>query len=341
MAKPIYLPQKSIDYFKTNKDTRTDVLYLPQGSADFVEMNKDVIKEMLDKSLEKQAEFYNSSMNITNKRRRWKFILKEETDINNVQIKNAMATYNEDEDTITMTTGFYRDIFNLFITMSDRFEHALWKTIVALEFCVSHELAHLYAGHCQLSNDRELSIFFRFSNGLSRPVYQMLEIDADAIACGRVADAVASNNIFTNGYLYYMYDNQEQFLTDSIKALCGLFYYLRSLGCDKHFIPYTNTHPPTFVRCFATGYSFIDHYTINYEDKRLLLTKNIFDYLADKKNTFCKILNVEPFTKTMSDIHIIIDYLDTLVKIWNNEIKGKIKKHRRLPLRDPALSIWK
>lgn len=58
--------------------------------------------------------------------------------------------YKEYEDIIIMTKEFNKKYFFFLLNVDKNIPHGFWMATVATRFCLAHEMAHLYAGHCQL-----------------------------------------------------------------------------------------------------------------------------------------------------------------------------------------------
>jgi hypothetical protein len=49
-----------------------------------------------------------------------------------------------------MTKEFNKKYFFFLLNVDKNIPHGFWMATVATRFCLAHEMAHLYAGHCQL-----------------------------------------------------------------------------------------------------------------------------------------------------------------------------------------------
>jgi hypothetical protein len=104
-----------------------------------------------------------------------------------------------------------------------------------------------------------LFINYNEKTGLLYVEHQAFEMIADLITAEMVSDLV-STILRDNWYeKTYACDDKELFLFDSIKAISGFFYFLRSLGADNIVLLEKCTHPPTFVHCYESGLRFIEH----------------------------------------------------------------------------------
>ena len=315
--------------------------YSTKELLEIIDSFKTGIKALLDTWLENQVNFYNSDDNpkkpVNIRKCKFNFIDK----IDNNPVINAYAIYNENEDTILMTNELYRQIF-LFFTLSEyQFEHTFWMASLALGFCLSHEASHLFDGHCQLCKNNKLSLLYNEKTGLTYDEHQAIELEADALASGRVSD-ILSTSIEKNLYKNFYYKDEESFLSDSMRAICGVFYYLRFLGVDEHSSLNNCSHPPSFVRCFRTAMAFIEHYSLIYEDRKDLLFSSLINNVYDKDNIYREKFEIDPFVKNQKiDLDFVGKYTGFLVDIWNTNIKSKVEKFSRTPpKRNREIDFW-
>jgi hypothetical protein len=292
------------------------------------------VRCFFDEFLNKIVNLFNSNLNTKKpvEVRKWGLYFYNNIGTKTKKIElNACALYKEHEDTIIMTRDFYKGIYLFFLNIDKNIPHACWMATVAICFCLAHEMSHLYAGHCQLCKKNTLFINYNKKTGLSYMEHQSFEMTADLIAAEMISDLIAVMLRDNWHKKTYAYDDKEFFLSDSIKAITGFFYFLRSLGADN-VVPLDQcTHPPTFIRCYESGLRFIHHSSSFYGNNKDALLKFFYYNTDSKENTFSEIYGIEPFLFRNQEAYPVAIYLENLFDLLNTELKNKLVKYNRLP----------
>ena len=308
-----------------------------------IEDYKSPIKQRLDYVLKQQVDFFSGNENVLNTYKRdWSFTLMNIVDKHEINkpIQNAYAIYTKEADKIILTDELYKNFFLSMTCCEFQLEHALWMTFLAFVFCVSHEMSHLYAGHSQLCKKNKLGMLYNKKTGLSYFEHQALEIEADHIAAGRAAESIA--NVFLNGDYerIFRYKSKELFYSDSIKAICRFFYYVRYIAKEEKMYQAkigNMTHPPAFFRCFWSVQGIIEHYNLYFEDNTKYFLKGFFEDLTNKE------ISGEPFLddnkEKKLDFNMLVDYKKMLHNVYCMKIENRINKFRRIPFVHEYMNI--
>jgi len=302
------------------------------------EKQKSGVKKLLEGSLQQQVELFCTKGNIYGiRKRQWALFIEDIKDRKGNSFENAYAKYDENKDVIIITDELYKNLFLSFTLLEYEFDRAFWMAQLALIFCITHELTHLYAGHCQLCKDNKLGIIYNSKTKISYLEHQAMEKEADYIASCRVADLVGET-LRSGAYTtVFNYKNRETFYNDAIRAICIFFYYVKNIGKEKNININTITHPPSFFRCCWSVIGFMTHYGTFFEnDKTDIFLNSFFKNIMDKETIYG-----EPLLGEIFNFNILIKYTDLLDNVWAEKLKKKVMATRRLPYLDDFLSHYK
>lgn len=301
----------------------------------------DARMEMIIEDLGTLYNFYNGDKNRYNKHKHERkllfqmresviFINTDETDI------NAYALYRDKEDVVFMTMPLYLMLHELFQKFCNDSFRAWWMTHIATLFCVFHEFAHLYSGHCQICNNKKLSMINNNETGLSIIDYHTIEMDADAIAMNRIADKIEEYLYKENDMLIPWNNNADNFLEDCFTGINGFFFILRLLESDgnrnesKNYYKYT--HPTSIVRYILSMGAFTNYSELAHKRE---YEENYFVSLFEKtENHFCDIYDIKHY---FFDCERLFD--DSIIEIrkrlndnWQVNVKHKLRPYNRIAL---------
>lgn len=276
---------------------------------------------------------YNSNNNIWNKHKHKRPIKFDMCDSIKVGVKqskfNAQACYKDNEDEIVVTTGLFQLMHKLFTTIAPPDKAACMLSIAAC-FCVAHEFAHLYSGHCQLCDTRMLNAVYDPNSGISSFDNHTVEYDADCTAASKVAEKMMG---FTKRQpLLNIYRSEEAIIADCLKAIHGFFFILRCVDGSANQLYYSDTHPPSIARHIYSIQALRCHIKEMYREN--IDIKLIEDLFVHNEELFSSALGMK---LANDDYRIVMDnslfeYKRQLEFNWSDNIKGRLKELTRMPL---------